>query len=86
MTYETEIKFIIQNRNNPVYFSPNSFLSLAFFLFRLFVDFSLLALFAQDPNPDLDPDFDPRDPNVLAAGDLKLNFNGLYLPFFGLRL
>jgi len=45
-----------------------------------------LALFAQDPNPDFDPDFDPRDPNVLAAGDLKLNFNGLYLPFLGLRL
>jgi len=35
-----------------------------------------LALLAQDPNPGFD-----KDPNVLAAGDLKLNFNGLYLPF-----
>ena len=47
----------------------------AFFLFRLFLN--LIALFTQDPNPDFD-----IDPNVLAAGDLKLNFNGLSLPFF----
>ena len=65
-----------QNWNNFEYWV----LSFAFFLFRFFIVLSLIALFAQEPNPDLDPD---SDPNVFAAGDLKLNFKGLPFPFLG---
>ena len=71
-----KIKFIYQNWNSEEY----TFLSFAFFLFRLFAVPSFMALFAQDPNPDFDFD---KDPNVFAAGDLKLNFKGLYFVFFG---